>query len=233
MVRTGLLVVFRLAVLSVAVALLFPSGAAAQEPTAPTPPLTCDGQAVETHVQAAAKVIKKAYAHKRWQQKRPYKQSHRNRVEQHILCILDLAEQKQARKQLENYRAEKAHSFRKHRRWQILIHQSRFSKSDLVRLWKGVNGKAGNPRLMAAISLAEGTCIGVTPPRACIRAHGPPDGRGLWQIEWPLWRGRLSHLGNPYKAVPNAKMALAVLRAQGLRAWVAYTNGRYRRYCPC
>ena len=79
-----------------------------------------------------------------------------------------------------------------------------------------------NPRLMAAIAMAESS--GDT------HAHGPPDGRGLWQIEWPIWQGQLGHLGNPYDARANAMMAKEVLKQQGLGAWVVYNSGAYRQY---
>ena len=81
-----------------------------------------------------------------------------------------------------------------------------------------------NPRLMAAIAMAESS--------GNPSAHGPPDGRGLWQIEWPVWGSTLGHLGNPYNPLANAKMAKEVLKQQGLGAWVVYNTGAYQQFMP-
>jgi hypothetical protein len=96
-----------------------------------------------------------------------------------------------------------------------------FNKAQLAQLWNRT-GRAGDANLMAAIALAES---GGDP-----RAHGPPDGRGLWQIEWPVWSQTLGHLGDPYNATANARMAHEVLRQQGLGAWVVYNTGAYRQF---
>jgi hypothetical protein len=95
------------------------------------------------------------------------------------------------------------------------------SKRQLATLWSATGG-GGNASLMAAIALAES---GGVPT-----AHGPPDGRGLWQIEWPIWRGQLGQFGNPYNARANARMAHEVLDQQGLSAWVVYNTGAYRQH---
>ena len=79
-----------------------------------------------------------------------------------------------------------------------------------------------NPHLMAAIAMAESS--------GDPGAHGPPDGRGLWQIEWPIWSGQLGSIGNPYNARANAEMAKVVLAQQGLGAWVVYNTGAYQQY---
>jgi hypothetical protein len=81
-----------------------------------------------------------------------------------------------------------------------------------------------NPHLMSAIAMAESS--------GDPAAHGPPDGRGLWQIEWPVWgRTMLSKgLDEPYKALENALMARVVLAEQGINAWVAYTSGSYQKF---
>jgi phage-related protein len=91
-----------------------------------------------------------------------------------------------------------------------------YSKSDLAALWKRANGGLGDANLMAAIALAES---GGDP-----RAHNPSGASGLWQI-----------LGKPFPGdafdpATNARMAGAKLSSQGLGAWVAYTNGAYRKF---
>jgi TP901 family phage tail tape measure protein len=81
-----------------------------------------------------------------------------------------------------------------------------------------------NPHLMSAIAMAES---GGDP-----NIVGPPDGRGLWQIEWPVWGRTMASKGltNAFNPLQNALMARHVLGAQGLGAWVAYTNGSYRNF---
>ena len=54
-----------------------------------------------------------------------------------------------------------------------------YSPRGLAALWQRVNGRLGDARTMGAIGYAEST--------GNPAAHGPPDGRGLWQIEWPVW----------------------------------------------
>ena len=94
----------------------------------------------------------------------------------------------------------------------------------IASLWRQVHGRFGNSRLMSAIAMAESA--------GNPAAHGPPDGRGLYQIEWPVWGDSVSRFGNPYNAVANTKMAGHVLRnhSTGLGAWVAYTNGSYQQF---
>lgn len=96
----------------------------------------------------------------------------------------------------------------------------RYSMTELVKLAQSAG--MPNPGLMAAIAMAES---GGNPA-----AHGPPDGRGLWQIEWPVWASTLGHIGNPYDPRANARMASEVLKRQGINAWVAYTNGSYKQF---
>jgi hypothetical protein len=80
-------------------------------------------------------------------------------------------------------------------------------------------------RLMAAIAMAEsGGSPGVTGG-----GTGSDDGRGLWQIEWPVWRKKFAGM-NPLNPRQNAEMAKHILGAQGLGAWTVYRTGAYRRY---
>jgi hypothetical protein len=89
-----------------------------------------------------------------------------------------------------------------------------WSKSRLAGLWRSVNRGLGDPRLMAAIALAEsGGRAGI------VNSIGAG---GLWQIH-PPEPGYL----NP---TTNARIAGRKLRTQGLRAWEAYTNGSYRQF---
>lgn len=101
-------------------------------------------------------------------------------------------------------------------------HGDGMTKAQLRALWVRAGGSPSNANLMAAIALAESS--------GNPAANGPPDGRGLWQIEWPVWGKTLGRLGNPYNPLANAKMARAVLARQGLGAWVVYNTGAYRQF---
>ena len=60
------------------------------------------------------------------------------------------------------------------------------SKTAIMALWRQINPSVGDPNLMAAIAMAESSGIPT--------AHGPPDGRGLYQIEWPIWGATLGQV---------------------------------------
>jgi hypothetical protein len=81
---------------------------------------------------------------------------------------------------------------------------------------------------MAAIGMAEssGRPEAVNP--------GNPPGReysvGLWQINMKAHGTRYGTEAQLKDPLTNARGALAIYRMQGLRAWGAYTDGRYRRY---
>jgi hypothetical protein len=92
----------------------------------------------------------------------------------------------------------------------------------IAALWRQIHGRFGNSRLMSAIAMAESS--------GNPAAHGPPDGRGLYQIEWPIWGPTLGRFGNPFNALANTRMAGEVLRQQGLGAWVVYNTGAYRNF---
>jgi hypothetical protein len=98
----------------------------------------------------------------------------------------------------------------------------RYSVSDMAALAKGVG--AESPRVMGAIGMAESS--------GDPSAHGPPDGRGLWQIEWPVWAKTMQArgLGNAYNPEQNAAMMKIVQSMQGLSAWVVYNTGAYKQY---
>jgi hypothetical protein len=99
-----------------------------------------------------------------------------------------------------------------------------YNSNSLAALWRSVNGGLGDPRLMAAIGMAESS--------GNPAANGPPDGRGLWQIEWPVWGSHMAKRGltDAYDPRQNAAMAGEVLRSQGLGAWVVYNTGAYRQF---
>jgi len=98
----------------------------------------------------------------------------------------------------------------------------RYSVDDMAALAKGVGASA--PRIMGAIGMAESS--------GDPAAHGPPDGRGLWQIEWPVWARTMTGRGlsNAYDPSQNARMMKIVQDMQGLTAWVVYNTGAYKRY---
>lgn len=98
----------------------------------------------------------------------------------------------------------------------------RYNAGSLAQLWRQENPGNGDPRLMGAVGMAESA--------GDPAANGPPDGRGLWQVEWPIWGKTLGRLGNPYSPRPNARMAGEILKQQGIGAWVAFTNGSYRKF---
>jgi hypothetical protein len=81
-----------------------------------------------------------------------------------------------------------------------------------------------DPEIMAAIAMAESG--GRTDARH-VNSNGSVD-RGLWQIngpaeETPARKG----LYTPGK---NAMVAASILQRQGKGAWVAYTNGSYKKF---
>ena len=54
------------------------------------------------------------------------------------------------------------------------------------------------------------------------KAYGPPDGKGLLQVEIQFWP-ELAHL-NLWRPIPNGVSAIHVLRVQGIVAWHAPTS---------
>ena len=99
-----------------------------------------------------------------------------------------------------------------------------FNAQSLAALWTQAGGAPGMAAKMAAVAMAESS--------GNPAANGPPDGRGLWQIEWPVWGKTMSALGltNAYDPMQNAMMAQHVLAKQGLSAWVVHNTGADRKF---
>lgn len=81
-----------------------------------------------------------------------------------------------------------------------------------------------NPRLMAAIAMAEsGGRTDVVNSIGCV---------GLWQINQPVHVKAHPSWSQAWLKVPlnNARAAKVIYNSQGLGAWEAYTNGAYKKY---
>lgn len=77
---------------------------------------------------------------------------------------------------------------------------------------------------MGAIGMAESN--GCTAIIGCISPN--EWSIGVWQINTKVHKNfTIEQLKNP---VNNAKEAVRILNSQGLRAWGAYTDGRYKPY---
>jgi hypothetical protein len=94
----------------------------------------------------------------------------------------------------------------------------------LERLWVAAGGPPVLAHLMAAIAMAEssGNPNAIGPPTESGRAMG------LWQIMMPVNAGYVH--GNVFDPLVNARAAVAIYRAQGLRAWETYDTGAYRAF---
>jgi cell wall-associated NlpC family hydrolase len=88
-------------------------------------------------------------------------------------------------------------------------------ETQLSSLWRQAGGASSLAHLMGAIAMAESG--GRT------NAHNASGASGLWQI----MPGSQRIGGNLFNPMINAENAVAIYRAQGLRAWSAYTNGAY------
>jgi len=91
-----------------------------------------------------------------------------------------------------------------------------YSYGELEDLWIQAGGPPRLAPLMAAIAMAESS--------GDPGARNPSGASGLWQI-----------LGQPFPGdvfdpLTNARMAVAKWQTQGLKAWQAYTNGRYKQF---
>lgn len=105
-----------------------------------------------------------------------------------------------------------------------------WGRDQLAALWSRVNPGLGDPKVMAAIALAESSgrqgAIGHDP--------GGTKGLGLWQIT----TGFNSDLINKHggfdamldSAAANARAAGDILRRQGLGAWVVYNTGAFKQF---
>lgn len=78
--------------------------------------------------------------------------------------------------------------------------------------------------LVAAIGMAESSGN----PRA-VNPRGEHS-VGLWQINMRAHGTRYGTESQLYDPLTNARAALDIYRRQGLRAWGAYTDGRYREH---
>lgn len=60
---------------------------------------------------------------------------------------------------------------------------------------------------------------------------------GLWQIRWPVHAAKLRKIGitSPqqlYDPLTNARAAKMIYDSQGITAWSAFTDGRYKQFLP-
>lgn len=97
--------------------------------------------------------------------------------------------------------------------------------STIAQLWINAGGSPRMANLMAAIAMAESSG---NPGEV----NSSSKATGLWQIEpatWAQYSGGLpfSDATNP---ADNAKVAVAVLKGQGLGAWATYTSGAYKQF---
>lgn len=110
---------------------------------------------------------------------------------------------------------------------------TKYSAGQLQQLWIGAGGPADKAVLMAAIGLAESREGDPNAINPGVGAGGRPTKEysvGLWQINTLVHKNySVEQLKNPQI---NAKEAVRIYKAQGLRAWGSYTDGRYRKYMP-
>lgn len=105
-----------------------------------------------------------------------------------------------------------------------------YSNAQLQTLARSVGVPEKHVPLMAAIALAEssGRTDAINPGRG---AGGRPTREysvGLWQINTLVHkRFTVDQLKDPAN---NASEMIRIYRTEGLRAWGAYTDGRYKRY---
>lgn len=95
-----------------------------------------------------------------------------------------------------------------------------YTFSQLEQLWINNGGDRASAPIMAAIALAESSG---NPTATNQNSNGTVD-RGLWQIN--SVHGSLS----TFDVNANAKAAVSIKRQQGLKAWVTYTTGAYRKF---
>ena len=103
------------------------------------------------------------------------------------------------------------------------------SKGQIARIWSQANRGQGDPRLMAAIALAESSGN----PSAVGNDPGGTQGLGLWQITTGFNDDLIAKYGGRnamFNPLMNAKAAGDILARQGLGAWVVYNTGAYQKY---
>lgn len=107
---------------------------------------------------------------------------------------------------------------------------ARLAAGQIKSYWLTAGGDPARADLMTAIALAEsgGRTDAINPGRG---AGGRPTNEysvGLWQINTLVHKKfSRSQLTDPNI---NASEAVRIYKMQGLRAWGAYTDGRYRQY---
>lgn len=108
---------------------------------------------------------------------------------------------------------------------------ARLSASQIKSLWLEAGGDPSKATLMTAIALAEsreGDPNAVNPGVGHGGVHTNEYSVGLWQINTLVHKNyTVEQLKDPHI---NALEAVRIYRAQGLRAWGSYTDGRYRQY---
>jgi hypothetical protein len=97
-------------------------------------------------------------------------------------------------------------------------------RPQLEALWIAAGGPRNMAHTMAAVAMAES---GGNPQSVGVATSGG-RARGLWQIMLPANNAYMH--GSPEDPLANARAAVAIFHAQGIRAWEAYTNGSYRRF---
>ena len=119
---------------------------------------------------------------------------------------------------------------------------ARLSAAQLQTLWLQAGGSNGSirigtgqtlslPVVMAAIALAEsreGDPAAINPGYGAGGRRTNEYSVGLWQINTLVHKNySVDQLKDP---LINAREAVRIFRLEGLRAWGAYTDGRYRQY---
>ncbi len=94
------------------------------------------------------------------------------------------------------------------------------SLGQLEGLWTQGGGAGSLAHIMAAIAEAESG--------GNASARNASGASGLWQILMPA-NARYVH-GNVFNPLVNARAAVAIERAQGLRAWSTFTSGAYQHF---
>jgi Lysozyme like domain len=104
-----------------------------------------------------------------------------------------------------------------------VVRPQHYTFDQLKQLWVDAGGDQKHAPLMAAIALAES---GGRPQATNKNKNGSID-RGLWQINSSHGWGASS-----FDPRANARQAVTVLRAQGPKAWSAFTNGSWAKFFP-
>src|SRR4028119_153805 len=102
------------------------------------------------------------------------------------------------------------------------------SAGDLQSVLRQAGGPESLLVAMAAVGLAESSGR----PDALNNTPGREYSVGLFQINMKAHGTRYGSKEALQNPLTNARAALAIYRLQGLRAWGAYTDGRYKKYMP-